>query len=114
MDTLIKKFLETHVLFKDYANPDFLTSLIAEMKPRLYVDGAFIIKKVAASFSHLRERLGVPCFLISRESLMSSQRMVWRVSQSGETIINVMEEGSFFGEIGLLYSVPRFVSSFRF
>ncbi|KAJ3040797.1 hypothetical protein HDV00_010412 [Rhizophlyctis rosea] len=29
------------------------------------------------------------------------------VSEDGETVINVMEEESFFGEIGVLFSVPR-------
>ena len=46
MEKLIRKFLEDHVLFKDYANPDFITSLVVAMKPRIYVDGAHIIKKV--------------------------------------------------------------------
>ena len=45
MENLIRKFLQDHVLFKDYANPDFISSLAASMKPRIYVDGAFIIKK---------------------------------------------------------------------
>jgi hypothetical protein len=46
MENLIRKFLEEHVLFKDYANPDFISSLVVAMKPRIYVDGAHIIKKV--------------------------------------------------------------------
>jgi F-box/leucine-rich repeat protein 7 len=29
------------------------------------------------------------------------------VSEDGEMVSNVMTEGSFFGEIGVLYSVPR-------
>lgn len=31
-------------------------------------------------------------------------------NQIGETILNVMQQGSFFGEIGLLFSVPRTAS----
>ncbi len=48
MNAQIQKFIQEHVLFKDYANnQDFMTSLISFMKPRLYVDGDFIIKKVS-------------------------------------------------------------------
>jgi hypothetical protein len=46
MDELIRRFLKDHLLFKDYANEDFVAALAKQMKPRMFVDGAYIIRKV--------------------------------------------------------------------
>jgi CRP-like cAMP-binding protein len=86
--------LREHVLFKEYANEDFIASLAKQMKPRMFVDGAYIIRK---------NEIGKAMFFNLKGS-------VEVISDDGETVINVMEEGSFFGEIGVLYSVPRTVS----
>jgi hypothetical protein len=61
MDTLIRNFLKEHILFKDYANEEFVTLLAKQMKPRMFVDGAYIIRKV--SLRDVRTKLGKPCFL---------------------------------------------------
>ena len=94
MDQLIRKFLQEHVLFREYANPDFISSLASSMKPRMFVDGAYIIRKGE----------------IGRAMFFNLKGNVEVISDDGETVINVMQEGSFFGEIGVLYSVSRTVS----
>jgi F-box/leucine-rich repeat protein 7 len=95
MDKLIRNFLEGHVLFKDYANEkEFISSLVRSMKPRIFVDGAYIVRKGE----------------IGKAMFFNLKGCIDILSDDGETVINTMEEGSFFGEIGVLFSVPRTVS----
>ncbi|KAL2915353.1 SCF ubiquitin ligase complex subunit [Polyrhizophydium stewartii] len=94
MDISIRGFLENHILFKDYAsNTDFIDTLANLMKTRVFSDGAFVIRK---------GEVGRAMFFVLRGE-------VEVVSEDGETIINILREQSFFGEIGLLFSVPRHV-----
>jgi F-box/leucine-rich repeat protein 7 len=94
MDLLIRKFLQEHILFKEYANEEFIQSLAASMKPRMFVDGAYIIRKGE----------------IGRAMFFNLKGIVEVISEDGESVITLLEEGSFFGEIGILYSMPRTVS----
>jgi CRP-like cAMP-binding protein len=99
INQLIRNFLRDHILFREYANDEFIDSLVTAMKPRVFVDGAYIIRKGEmgkAMFFNLKGIVEV----ISEDG---NYRL-----DKGETVQNVMGEGSFFGEIGVLYSVPRY------
>ena len=45
MDVAIRKFLNSHILFREITNELFIDALVAAMKTRVFVDGAFIIRK---------------------------------------------------------------------
>ena len=45
MDLAVRKFLANHVLFRDVGNPEFIDSLVSVMKTRVFVDGAYVIRK---------------------------------------------------------------------
>ena len=45
MDIAIRKFLNSHILFREITNDLFIDALVAAMKTRVFVDGAFIIRK---------------------------------------------------------------------
>ncbi|KAJ8327512.1 SCF ubiquitin ligase complex subunit [Batrachochytrium dendrobatidis] len=95
MDISIRGFLEDHLLFKEYAsNTGFIDTLTNLMKTRVFSDGAYVIRK---------GEVGRAMFFVLRGE-------VEVISEDGETIINVLKEQSFFGEIGLLFSIPRTVS----
>ncbi|KAJ3050221.1 hypothetical protein HK097_008814 [Rhizophlyctis rosea] len=89
-DGSIVKFLEQHVLFKTL-DISFLNTLANLMQTRVYNDNDYIVRK---------GEVGRAMFFILRG-------IVEVVSEDGETVINVMDEESFFGEIGVLFSVPR-------
>ncbi|KAJ3277606.1 hypothetical protein HK104_003166, partial [Borealophlyctis nickersoniae] len=90
LDKAICQFLEDHVLFRDL-DPEFVGTLPALMQTRVYGDGDYVIRK---------GEVGRAMFFVLKGE-------VEVVSEDGETIINVMREESFFGEIGVLFSVPR-------
>ncbi|KAI8902399.1 hypothetical protein BC833DRAFT_573403 [Globomyces pollinis-pini] len=94
MENVVRKFLEEHILFKAYSNSNFMDSLAKAMKPRMFADGAFIIKKGE----------------IGRAMFINLKGTVDVISEDGESVVGVMEEGAFFGEIAVLYSIPRTVS----
>ncbi|KAJ3114467.1 hypothetical protein HK100_001653 [Physocladia obscura] len=89
----VKKFLEEHVLFKGL-DDKFLTTLSTAMQSRIYNSGEFVVRK---------GEIGKAMFFVLRGE-------VEVISEDGETILNVMPEQSFFGEIGVLFSVPRTAS----
>ncbi|KAJ3092078.1 hypothetical protein HK102_010988 [Quaeritorhiza haematococci] len=64
------------------------------MRTHVYNDKDFVIRK---------GEVGRAMFFIMKGEVQV-------ISEDGESIINVMREGSFFGEIGLLFSVPRTAS----
>ncbi|KAJ3118719.1 hypothetical protein HK098_005849 [Nowakowskiella sp. JEL0407] len=86
----VRNFLEDHVLFKGL-DDQFLSSLTNEIQTRIYNDNDFIIRK---------GEVGRAMFFVLKGEVNV-------VSEDDETIINVMKEQSFFGEIGVLFSVPR-------
>ncbi|KAJ3168607.1 hypothetical protein HDU88_001499 [Geranomyces variabilis] len=94
IDASIQTFLRSHVLFKDLHDDDFIVTLAAAMQMRVYADNSYVIRK---------GEVGRAMFFVLRGE-------VEVVSEDGETVINVMKEESFFGEIGVLFSVPRTAS----
>ncbi|KAJ3210512.1 hypothetical protein HDU67_005243, partial [Dinochytrium kinnereticum] len=92
-DGSIRKFLENHVLFQNLEEA-FMIQLSNAMQSRIYNPSEFVIRK---------GEVGRAMFFILRGE-------VEVVSEDGETILNVMKEQSFFGEIGVLFSVPRTAS----
>ncbi|KAJ3414709.1 hypothetical protein HDV05_006146 [Chytridiales sp. JEL 0842] len=92
-DGSILKFLEEHDLFKNLDH-EFLTTLSNSMQSRIYSPREFVIRK---------GEIGRAMFFVLRGE-------VEVISEDGETVINVMKEQSFFGEIGVLFSVPRTAS----
>ncbi|KAJ1340751.1 hypothetical protein BSLG_004845 [Batrachochytrium salamandrivorans] len=94
MDASILGFLRDHVLFKEYSNnTSFLDTLMSMITTRVCTDGTYVIRK---------GEVGRAMFFILRGEIQV-------ISEDGETIINTLAEQSFFGEIGLLFSVPRHV-----
>jgi CRP-like cAMP-binding protein len=91
----IKSFLQNQVLFRDYAdNEEFFDSIIRGLAVRIYKPGSYILRKGEegrAMFFVLKGQVEV-------------------ISEDGETIIRVMKEQSLFGEIALMFAVPRTVS----
>ena len=88
----IKNFIKGHILFQDYkCDVAFMNSISRSMTVRLFPSGRFIIRKGED---------GRAMFFILKG-------VVQVVSDDGEIILNTMKEGSVFGEIGLLFSVPR-------
>ncbi|TPX67579.1 hypothetical protein SpCBS45565_g03716 [Spizellomyces sp. 'palustris'] len=94
MDLSICKFLDEHVLFKDLHDEDFLMTLANSMQTRVYYDNSYVIRQ---------GEVGRALFFVFRGDIEV-------VSEDGETVINIMKEKSFFGEIGVLFSVPRTAS----
>ncbi|KAJ3170000.1 hypothetical protein HDU87_000523 [Geranomyces variabilis] len=94
IDASIQVFLRNHVLFKDLHDDEFIVSLAAAMQMRVYADNSYVIRK---------GEVGRAMFFVLRGE-------VEVVTEDGETVINVMKEESFFGEIGVLFSVPRTAS----
>ncbi|KAJ3192983.1 hypothetical protein HK101_005632, partial [Irineochytrium annulatum] len=92
-DGSIRQFLQSHVLFS-HLPPSFISSLDAAMQSRICSPNEFIIRK---------GEVGRAMFFILRGE-------VEVISEDGESILNVMKEQSFFGEIGVLFSVPRTAS----
>ncbi|KAJ1558403.1 hypothetical protein HK096_001296 [Nowakowskiella sp. JEL0078] len=92
-ETSVRNFLEDHVLFKGL-DDKFLSSLTNEIQTRVYCDNEYIIRK---------GEVGRAMFFVLKGEVAV-------VSEDGETIINLMKEQSFFGEIGVLFSVPRTAS----
>ncbi|KAJ3077161.1 hypothetical protein HDU98_007546 [Podochytrium sp. JEL0797] len=89
----VQKFLEEHVLFKGL-DEKFLTTLSNAMQSRVYNPGEFVVRK---------GEIGRAMFFVLKGE-------VEVISEDGETVLNVMKEQSFFGEIGVLFSVPRTAS----
>ncbi|KAI8843134.1 cyclic nucleotide-binding-like protein [Chytridium lagenaria] len=92
-DGNIRKFLENHVLFQNL-DESFIMQLNNAMQSRVCSPSEYVIRK---------GEVGRAMFFILRGE-------VEVVSEDGETILNVMKEQSFFGEIGVLFSVPRTAS----
>ena len=104
------------MLFKTL-DVDFLSTLANLMQTRVYNDNDYIIRKGEvgrAMFFVLRGTVEV----VSEDGMMIDSRLqeaisivlkyhANRLTNIGETAINVMDEESFFGEIGVLFSVPR-------
>ncbi|TPX33320.1 hypothetical protein SmJEL517_g03772 [Synchytrium microbalum] len=88
-----RALLGGHLLFKDL-EADFINLLSNAMQARLYKEKQFIVRK---------GEIAKAMFFIERGE-------VEVISEDGETVINIMKEGSFFGEIGVLFSVPRTAS----
>ncbi|KAJ3392721.1 hypothetical protein HDU92_008224 [Lobulomyces angularis] len=86
----IKVFLKEHVLFKGL-DEEFIELLSTSMQIRVYNDMDYVIKK---------GEVGRAMFFIKKG-------IIEVISEDGEMVINVMKEGFFFGEIGVLFSVPR-------
>jgi len=93
-DSLIKS-LHEHFLFKN-VDQAFLESLANEMHVRLFNKNDNIIVK---------GEVGRALFFILKGEVSV-------ISDDGENILNVMGEQSFFGEIGVLFSVPRTATCF--
>jgi len=93
-DSLIKN-LHEHFLFKN-VDQEFLESLVNEMHIRLFNKNDNIIVK---------GEVGRALFFILKGEVSV-------ISDDGENILNVMGEQSFFGEIGVLFSVPRTATCF--
>ncbi|KAJ3228248.1 hypothetical protein HDU81_006252, partial [Chytriomyces hyalinus] len=89
----VQKFLQEHVLFKGL-DEKFLNTLSNAMQSRIYNPGEFVVRK---------GEIGKAMFFVLKGE-------VEVISEDGETILNVMKEQSFFGEIGVLFSVPRTAS----
>ncbi|KAJ3244442.1 hypothetical protein HDU78_010986 [Chytriomyces hyalinus] len=89
----VQKFLQEHVLFKGL-DEKFLNTLSNAMQSRIYSPGEFVVRK---------GEIGKAMFFVLKGE-------VEVISEDGETILNVMKEQSFFGEIGVLFSVPRTAS----
>jgi len=93
-DSLIKS-LHEHFLFKN-VDEEFLESLANEMHIRLFNKNDNII---------LKGEVGRALFFILKGEVSV-------ISDDGENILNVMGEQQFFGEIGVLFSVPRTATCF--
>ncbi|KAI8822469.1 cyclic nucleotide-binding-like protein [Fimicolochytrium jonesii] len=93
IDEALRGFLDDHVLFKNL-DETFINTVAASMQTRVYGDSAYIIRQ---------GEVGRALFFILKGE-------VEIVSEDGETVINVMKEQSFFGEVGVLFSVPRTAS----
>ncbi|KAL6600666.1 camp-binding domain-like protein [Neocallimastix sp. 'constans'] len=93
-DSLIKS-LHEHFLFKN-VDQEFLESLVNEMHIRLFNKNDNIIMK---------GEVGRALFFILKGEVSV-------ISDDGENILNVMGEQQFFGEIGVLFSVPRTATCF--
>ncbi|KAJ3175998.1 hypothetical protein HK101_010525 [Irineochytrium annulatum] len=92
-DGSIRAYLQEHVLFKNL-DENFIAQLNNAMQSRIYSPNEYVIRK---------GEVGRAMFFILRGE-------VEVVSEDGESILNVMKEQSFFGEIGVLFSVPRTAS----
>ncbi|KAI9331646.1 hypothetical protein DFJ73DRAFT_781474 [Zopfochytrium polystomum] len=92
-DLTIQGFLEDHVLFRNLER-SFIKTLANAMQSRVYNANEYIIRK---------GEIGKAMFFIQRGEVQV-------ISEDEETILNVMGEQSFFGEIGVLFSVPRTAS----
>ncbi|KAI9326481.1 hypothetical protein DFJ73DRAFT_965112 [Zopfochytrium polystomum] len=92
-DLSVLRFLEDHVLFRNLER-DFVRTLANAMQSRLYNANEYVIRK---------GEIGKAMFFVQRGE-------VHVISEDEETVYNVLREQSFFGEIGVLFSVPRTAS----
>ncbi|KAJ3340353.1 hypothetical protein HDU93_007078 [Gonapodya sp. JEL0774] len=93
MTSVLLTVLKSHSLFKNLSEA-FLRNLISEMHIRVHEPNHTVIRK---------GEVGRAMFFIVRGEIEA-------VSEDGETILNIVGEGNFIGEIGVLFSVPRTVS----
>lgn len=93
MHKSVMDFLRNLPMFREYCNDNqFINSLAAQMKLRQFHSGEFIIRKGEQSQA---------MFFILKGS-------VEVISEDGdESTRKTMDVGSVFGEIGLLFSIPR-------
>jgi CRP-like cAMP-binding protein len=89
----LKESLAQNPIFKDL-DPDFLEKLAGEMQLRMVNDRDFVLRKGEE---------GRALFFILRGEIEV-------ISEDGETVYNVMKENSFFGELALLFAIPRTAS----
>lgn len=78
----------------DLGDPSFMMAMIRHLKPRLYMQGDYIIRQGDYASEFYIVRVGVVEVLAS----------------DNVTQISLLDEGSYFGEIGLLFNVYRTVS----
>lgn len=78
----------------ELGDPSFMMALVRYLRPRLYMSGDFIIRQG----DYANE------FYILRTGLVEV------IASDGHTQIALMTEGSYFGEIGVLFGVYRTVS----
>lgn len=88
-DTMVR-FLQNHSLFKGL-DQQFVARMSTMFQVRMLNDRESIIRKGD----------------IGRALFFTARGEVEVVSEDGETILNVLKEETFFGEIGVLFSVPR-------
>lgn len=90
---LNKEIIEKVPMFKG-APDDLIRQIVLNLKPVLYTPGDFIFRK---------GEMGDQMFFISRGK-------VEIVSEDGQTVFATLSDGSFFGEIALLFSSERTAS----
>eukprot|EP00002_Diphylleia_rotans_P013983 TRINITY_DN2722_c0_g2_i4.p1 TRINITY_DN2722_c0_g2~~TRINITY_DN2722_c0_g2_i4.p1 ORF type:complete len:540 (-),score=80.96 TRINITY_DN2722_c0_g2_i4:1529-3148(-) len=88
---LNRELVENVPLFKGTNEPGFINSLVVMLKPQVALEGDYII--------HHGE--------IGREMYFISRGEVEVVSGDGKTVFAVLKEGSYFGEIALLFAARR-------
>ncbi|KAG5457335.1 MAG: hypothetical protein BJ554DRAFT_2684, partial [Olpidium bornovanus] len=87
----MKQFLRNHPIFKALADEGFISRMVSALQPRIINDRETVIRK---------GEVGRALFFVARGE-------VEVVSEDGETIVNVMQQDTFFGEIGLLFDIAR-------
>jgi CRP-like cAMP-binding protein len=78
----------------EFGDPGFMMGIVRHLKPKLYIAGDYIIRQGDYAEEFYFIRLGG----------------VEVLSTDGETSISILEEGAYFGEIGILLGVCRTVS----
>eukprot|EP00002_Diphylleia_rotans_P027719 TRINITY_DN5567_c0_g2_i5.p1 TRINITY_DN5567_c0_g2~~TRINITY_DN5567_c0_g2_i5.p1 ORF type:complete len:1014 (+),score=197.73 TRINITY_DN5567_c0_g2_i5:27-3044(+) len=91
---LNRELVENVPLFKGSNEPGFINSLVVMLKPQVALEGDYIIRHGE----------------IGREMYFISRGEVEVVSGDGKTVFAVLKEGSYFGEIALLFAARRIAS----
>eukprot|EP00762_Andalucia_godoyi_P006366 ANDGO_05842.mRNA.1 Cyclic nucleotide-gated cation channel subunit A len=90
---LNKDIIEKVPLFKGQ-NAHFISAVVTKMKPRVVLPGYYVIRKGE----------------IGREMFFIARGEVEVVSEDGQQVFARLSEGSFFGEVALLFSGKRMAS----
>eukprot|EP00002_Diphylleia_rotans_P027803 TRINITY_DN5590_c0_g1_i3.p1 TRINITY_DN5590_c0_g1~~TRINITY_DN5590_c0_g1_i3.p1 ORF type:complete len:736 (-),score=147.16 TRINITY_DN5590_c0_g1_i3:1504-3711(-) len=91
---LNRELVENVPLFKGSNEPGFINSLVVMLKPQVALEGDYIIRHGE----------------IGREMYFLSRGEVEVVSGDGKTVFARLKEGSYFGEIALLFAARRIAS----
>lgn len=90
---LRRDFIQRAPLFKE-ASQEFIRDLALQLRPQVYTPGDYIFRFAQD---------GQEMYFISRGA-------VEIVARDGETVLNTLHDGDFFGELALLFRQPRTAS----